>query len=104
MRAVSPALYREVESLVAEFLADNQDEDVALRTEGRFVKQLASASAMLDDQRAETQLVNTNNKAVALEIGNVGQINSLFYRESRRRVPEADEVLSTCAITSALTS
>ncbi len=91
--------YSEIESLLAEFLTRNQDSDVALRTEGRFVKQLASASVIFDEQNAETELVNTKNKPVTLEIGQVGQLDSLFYRESKRRAPKADEVeIQVCSV------
>lgn len=81
-----------VHTLMTELLADNHDEDVALRGTERFVKQLRPAPHLVAEAEPETSIVNTSDAAVTLEIGHPGQLDSLYFRPSQRRAPAAGQV------------
>ena len=81
-----------VHTLTTELLADNHDEDVALRGTERFVKQLLPAPHLLAEVEPQTTVVNTEDAAVTLELGRPGQLDSLTFRPSQRRAPDVGEI------------
>ena len=64
--------------------------DIALREEQYLFKTLKPAA--LQSQQDQIFNTNTAETSVALDIGQPGQVDSLFFREISRRVPEPDEI------------
>lgn len=80
----------EFEVLAREIMSGNKDEDIAIRRNKRYVRTLHSVS--LGSASGEKKKVSTDIP-VALEVGQIGRLDSLYYDEFERKKELApDEV------------
>nr|VFJ74782.1 MAG: polyketide synthase 12 [Candidatus Kentron sp. FW] len=84
----------DIRLLIDELLADNGngiEQDVAIRDSGRYVREL-SREDLEDGAQSEQKIVSTVDRGVELQLGTVGQLDSLHYRETERRPPGPLEI------------
>ncbi|MBN1489314.1 MAG: SDR family NAD(P)-dependent oxidoreductase, partial [Phycisphaerae bacterium] len=84
----------ELDALVAELGADDREDEIALRGEGRYVHRFVACTLDTIGTAAE----RTAPVPCRLEISKFGVLDQLAFREMTRRAPGADEVeIQVCA-------
>lgn len=87
-------------AVVRELISGGDDTDIALRSSGRYIKQLLPAGELLTDETPETRTVSTRNP-VRLEAQSPGRIDSLVYRRFDLAPPGPGEIqieVHTCGL------
>ncbi len=80
-----------IDALVAEFLADDAEDEVAFRGGKRFVHRLHRISAAAADT-AEQAVTRSASTPFEMELTRLGDLSSLRFAECARRTPAPDEV------------
>lgn len=89
-----------IKAVVHELLSGSEDMDVALREDGKYVKQLVRVPEEPQNKLPETRLTSTGNP-VMLEVLTPGRIDGLVYHEMNIKPPGPGEIqieVSTCGL------
>ncbi len=88
----------EVQSLAAELLSEERDDEVALRGGARFVHRLGRTSLVEVRRRADAGARSGERQPFCLEITTPGVLDNLTWKATSRRPPGAEEVeIEVCA-------
>lgn len=92
----SPALPEEAEMLLRELESAGAEEQIALRSDGRYVARLVQTALAGDGEALETsaraQLAPAGDRPFSLETPRPGVLEQLTLRETERRIPGPGEV------------
>ncbi|MBU1862271.1 MAG: type I polyketide synthase [Candidatus Omnitrophica bacterium] len=80
-----------ITAIINECLSGNTEEEVAFRSEKRFVKRGKKVSLTFEAGTYQTELISTENPVQA-ELETPGKADSFFFREIARRQPGPDDI------------
>ena len=78
------SINQNLDSLIAEFLSEDIEDQIALRQESRYVARL--------EQKPQQQATSSAGQPVQLKLSEYGMIDNLSWQTMQRHLPEANEV------------